>query len=114
MWHFQTTDTSRKRKREAGKIPRNKGGNGKDVEVEGNSGASKWSTGSYDLQAGRVAPADPGRNVRDLCPEERRPRNIKNTAGSKTAGRGPEVEQGNVVGRITMTTLSINIQPFSW
>uniref|UniRef100_A0A3P9CF09 Inward rectifier potassium channel C-terminal domain-containing protein n=1 Tax=Maylandia zebra TaxID=106582 RepID=A0A3P9CF09_9CICH len=47
-----------------------------DVEGEGNGGPrGNRSTRCGDSQARRVAPADPGNNIGDLCPEERSPGN---------------------------------------
>lgn len=51
-----------------------------DVEGEGNSGPINNSTQCSDPQAGRVAPTHPRKNIQDLCPEERSPRNSKDTA----------------------------------
>lgn len=54
------------------KIPAAERGSRKDLENEGNSGASgNPSTQGCDLQTGRVTPADSRNNIRDLSPDER-------------------------------------------
>uniref|UniRef100_A0A3P9CXT3 VWFC domain-containing protein n=1 Tax=Maylandia zebra TaxID=106582 RepID=A0A3P9CXT3_9CICH len=59
-----------------GEIPRAQRRAREDVEGEGNGGPrGNRSTRCGDSQARRVAPADPGNNIGDLCPEERSPGN---------------------------------------